>query len=149
MIRHMWRPMSWAVLPASPRAVRPPIEHPHAISRPEIERFGRPSHRPGSAVDLCYCRAASFFTTRQRTFLSDFALPSCRIGNVLLTAARRNAPKSVQRLYGLLRVIGNRYQSGDHLHFSPPHFYWYREMNAAVRERGQSTNLDKPTWRRE
>src|SRR5271165_7549629 len=73
------------------------------------------------------------FTTRQRTILSDFALPSCGIGNVLDTAARRNAPKSVQRFYRLLCVIRNRYQSGDHLHFSPPHFYWYREMNAAVR----------------
>ena len=37
---------------------------------------------------------ASLFTTMQWTILSDFALPSCRVGDVLDTAAGRNVPAS-------------------------------------------------------
>ena len=46
-IRHMSRPMLWAVLPASPRAVRPPMEHPSYNIPTRNRAIGPPSSSTG------------------------------------------------------------------------------------------------------
>jgi hypothetical protein len=50
----------------------------------------------------------SFFTTRQRTILSDFVLPSCRVGDALDAAACRYAPTDLSRPSSTLELATGR-----------------------------------------
>src|SRR5271165_5138639 len=61
MIRHMWRPMPWAVLPASPRAVRLPIERPsyNIPTRNRAIRAAESSTGPVSLVRSRYRESTS------------------------------------------------------------------------------------------